>query len=219
MKKTIIITILIALFSLTAISAEKIRVASKSFTEGYILGSMVVELLENAGYKVDYKDGMSSFIIRSALVNDQIDLYVEYTGTAWMAYLKQQDIIDDPVLLLEKVREKDLLGNGIVWYDAIDFNNTYGLAIKEEFARENNLETLSDLADYINQNNKLIFGVNFDFFERPDGFFAMAEITVWSSVKRTSKPWKSVSPMKHYQEAISMWPWFFQQTGNWINIT
>jgi osmoprotectant transport system substrate-binding protein len=162
---------------------------------------------------------MSSFIIRSALVNDQIDLYVEYTGTAWMAYLKQQDIIDDPVLLLEKVREKDLLENGIVWYDAIDFNNTYGLAIKEEFARENNLETLSDLADYINQNNKLIFGVNFDFFERPDGFFAMAEITVWSSVKRTSKPWKSVSPMKHYQEAISMWPWFFQQTGNWINIT
>jgi osmoprotectant transport system substrate-binding protein len=121
--------------------------------------------------------------------------------------------------LLEKVREKDLLENGIVWYDAIDFNNTYGLAIKEEFARENNLETLSDLADYINQNNKLIFGVNFDFFERPDGFFAMAEITVWSSVKRTSKPWKSVSPMKHYQEAISMWPWFFQQTGNWINIT
>jgi osmoprotectant transport system substrate-binding protein len=175
MKKTIITTILIALFSLTTISAEKIRVASKSFTEGYILGSMVVELLENAGYQVDYKDGMSSFIIRSALVNDQIDLYVEYTGTAWMAYLKQQDIIDDPVLLLEKVREKDLLENGIVWYDAIDFNNTYGLAIKEEFARENNLETLSDLADYINQNNKLIFGVNFDFFERPDGFFAIAE--------------------------------------------
>jgi len=175
MKKTIISTILITLLLTTAMIADKIRVASKSFTEGYILGSMVVELLENAGYQVDYKDGMSSFVIRSALVNDQIDLYVDYTGTAWVAYLKQQDIINDPVRLLEKVREKDLLQNRIVWYDAINFNNTYGLAVKEEFARENHLETLSDLADYIHQNNKLTFGVNFDFFERPDGFFAMAE--------------------------------------------
>src|SRR6056297_2983745 len=108
MRKTIITFTTIILLVLTALGAEKIRVASKSFTEGYILGSMVVELLENAGYKVDYKDGMSSFVIRSALVNNQIDLYIDYTGTAWVAYLKQQDIINDPVRLLEKVREKDL---------------------------------------------------------------------------------------------------------------
>ncbi len=175
MKKPIITILLIFLLVFVAIGAEKIRVASKSFTEGYILGSMVVELLENAGYIVDYKDGMSSFVIRSALVNDQIDLYVDYTGTAWLAYLKQQEIITDPVLLLEKVREKDLLDNGIIWYDAINFNNTYGLAVKEEFARKNHLETLNDLAAYTTQNKKLVFGVNFDFFERPDGFFAMAE--------------------------------------------
>jgi len=175
MRKTIIAGIMILLLVITVISSGKIRVASKSFTEGYVLGSMVVELLENAGYKVDYKDGMSSFVIRSALVNDQIDIYVDYTGTAWVAYLKQQEMIDDPDLLLQKVREKDLSENEIVWYDAINFNNTYGLAVKEEFARKNNLETLSDLAAYTNQNTKLIFGVNFDFFERPDGFFAMAD--------------------------------------------
>jgi len=174
MRKTIITFTTIILLVLTALGAEKIRVASKSFTEGYILGSMVVELLENAGYKVDYKDGMSSFVIRSALVNNQIDLYVDYTGTAWVAFLKQQEMIDDPDLLLQKVREKDLSENRIVWYDTINFNNTYGLAVKEEMARKNSLETLSDLAAYTTKNKKLIFGVNFDFFERPDGFFAMA---------------------------------------------
>src|SRR6056297_1279114 len=149
MKKKITAFLMILLMTLTVSGANKIKVASKSFTEGYILGCMVVELIEEAGYQVDYKDGMSSFVIRSALVNDQIDLYVDYTGTAWVAYLKQQDIINDPVLLLEKVREKDLSENRIVWYDAIDFNNTYGLAVKEDFARKNNLATLSDLADYI----------------------------------------------------------------------
>ena len=136
---------------------------------------MVVELIEEAGYEVDYKDGMSSFVIRSALVNDQIDLYVEYTGTAWMAYLKKEEIFDDPLLLYEKVKETDLAQNGVVWYEPINFNNTYGLAVKEEFAIANNINSLGDLADYIQQNTKLIFGVNFDFFERPDGFFAMAE--------------------------------------------
>ncbi|MEA1882928.1 MAG: glycine betaine ABC transporter substrate-binding protein [Thermotogota bacterium] len=73
------------LLTLAAISAEKIRVASKSFTEGYILGSMVVELLENAGYEVDYKDGMSSFVIRSALVNDQIDFSLWPITMAWIS--------------------------------------------------------------------------------------------------------------------------------------
>jgi len=175
MKKSISTCLIITLLTLTLISATKIKVASKSFTEGYILGSMVVALLENAGYQVDYQDGMSSFVIRSALVNDQIDLYVDYTGTAWIAYLKQQEIISNPDLLLEQVREKDLAENGIVWLEKINFNNTYGLAVKEAFAQKYHLNTLSDLSEYLKQDSKALFGVNFDFFERPDGFFAMTE--------------------------------------------
>ena len=175
MKKSLSICLIIAFLTLTVIGADKIKVASKSFTEGYILGHMVVALLENAGYQVDYQDGMSSFVIRSALVNHQIDLYVDYTGTAWIAYLKQEEIIPDPDLLLDKVREKDLEENGIVWLEKINFNNTYGLAVKEEFAEKHQLQTLSDLSEYLSQESQILFGVNFDFFERPDGFFAMAE--------------------------------------------
>src|SRR6056297_1072922 len=174
MKKKITVFLMLLLITMIVSGTNKIKVASKSFTEGYILGSLVVELLENAGFVVDYKDGMSSFVIRSALVSDQIDLYVDYTGTAWMAYLKQEEIINKPELLYEKVKEMDSAQNGIIWYEPINFNNTYGLAVKEEFAIENKLNTLSDLSDYINQNKKIVFGINFDFFERPDGFFAMA---------------------------------------------
>jgi osmoprotectant transport system substrate-binding protein len=150
-------------------------VGAKNFTEQYILGHMIVKLLENADYDVNATMGTGSTVTRKALETGQTDLYPEYTGTAWMLYLKHDSVITDPEELYQKVKKEDLEKNGIVWLDPSKVNNTYAMAITQE-ATDTIGTSLSDLAAYVNENpEKVVFGINQEFYERSDGFFAMAE--------------------------------------------
>jgi osmoprotectant transport system substrate-binding protein len=158
-----------------ALAAGKIHVGAKNFTEQYILGHMIVKLLENADYDVNATMGTGSTVTRKALETGQTDLYPEYTGTAWMLYLKHDSVITDPEELYQKVKKEDLEKNGIVWLDPSKVNNTYAMAITQE-ATDTIGTSLSDLAAYVNENpEKVVFGINQEFYERSDGFFAMAE--------------------------------------------
>ncbi|MFP4482219.1 MAG: glycine betaine ABC transporter substrate-binding protein [Thermovirgaceae bacterium] len=158
-----------------ALAAGKINVGAKNFTEQYVLGHMMVKILEDAGYDVDSTMGTGSTVTRKALETGQIDLYPEYTGTAWMVYLKHDSVLTDPEELYQKVKEEDLEKNGIVWLKPSEVNNTYAMAITED-ATETMGTNLSDLADYVNENpEEVVFGINQEFYERSDGFFAMAE--------------------------------------------
>ena len=66
-----------------------IRVASKNFNESYVLGEMVAQLLESEGFSVERRFGLGGTLIcYQALLNDEIDLYVEYSGTLSQAILK-----------------------------------------------------------------------------------------------------------------------------------
>jgi len=174
------LTVLLAVCFLTAatggaLAAETIHVGAKNFTEQYILGNMIIKLLENAGYEVNSTMGTGSTVTRKALETGQTDLYPEYTGTAWMLYLKHDTVITDPEELYKKVKKEDLEKNGIVWLEPSEVNNTYAMAITEE-ATKTIGTTLSDLAEYVNANpGEVIFGINQEFYERSDGFFAMAE--------------------------------------------
>ena len=70
-------------------SAQKIRVASKNFNESYLLSEMLAQLLEADGYPVERKFGLGGTLIcYEALRNDEVDVYVEYTGTLVQAILK-----------------------------------------------------------------------------------------------------------------------------------
>jgi osmoprotectant transport system substrate-binding protein len=174
------LTALLAICFLTtaaggALAAETIHVGAKNFTEQYILGHMTVKLLEHAGYDVNSTMGTGSTVTRKALETGQIDLYPEYTGTAWMLYLKHDSVLTDPEELYRKVKAEDLEKNGIVWLEPSEVNNTYAMAITED-ATDTIGTTLSDLAEYVNANpGEVIFGINQEFYERSDGFFAMAE--------------------------------------------
>jgi osmoprotectant transport system substrate-binding protein len=155
---------------------QSASVGAKNFTEQYIMGEMISLLLEDAGFSTSTNFGLSSNAVRNALTTGQIDMYAEYTGTAWVVYLDHEQQINDPVELYEAVKEDDLEQNDIVWLDRIPVNNTYALAVKQEFAEENNLQTLSDLAELVNENpEEYRFAIDFEFFERPDGFPALTE--------------------------------------------
>ncbi|MFP4482220.1 MAG: glycine betaine ABC transporter substrate-binding protein [Thermovirgaceae bacterium] len=177
MKKLLMVLLAICMVSAagSAMAADQIKVGAKNFTEQYILGHMITKLLEEAEYDVETKMGTGSTVTRKALETGQTDLYPEYTGTAWMLFLKHDSVITDPDELYRKVSTEDLEKNGIAWLKPSDVNNTYAMAITQE-ATETIGTSLSDLAEYVNANpGEAVFGIDQEFYERSDGFFAMAE--------------------------------------------
>jgi osmoprotectant transport system substrate-binding protein len=176
LKKILVLFIAGLLIFGIAFSAERLSVGAKNFTEEYVMGSLISTLLENAGFKVSEDFGMSTFAVRTALTTNQIDMYPDYTGTAWVSFFKQDGVIRDPIELYRKVKQMDLEQNNIVWLDRLTFNNTYALAVTNEMAKKYNLETIEDLAELINSTDEqFLFGIDFEFYDRADGFFAMVD--------------------------------------------
>ena len=154
---------------------KSVSVGAKNFTEQYIAGNMVSLLLQENGFKVKEQFGTGSKITRDGLTTGQTDLYPEYTGTAWTVYLQHDEQVNDPVELYNKVKKEDLEENNIVWLDRWRLNDTYALAIKKEMADEYGT-SISELGEVVNADSKrLKFGIDQEFYERPDGFFKMAE--------------------------------------------
>lgn len=171
----IITAILVALLSLTLPATaqdDTIVVGGKNFTEQYILPKMASLLLEKAGFETESQTGVGSAVARRSLVNGQIDLYYEYTGTAYTVFYKEsdRDVMTDEQEVYEWVKEKDK-EKGLVWLEPVQFNNTYTMMMREKQADKLGIESISDLSDYINNNpDSLVIGVNAEFWERPDGF-------------------------------------------------
>jgi len=132
----------------------EITVGSKIDTEGALLGSMIVLLLENGGFKVVDKTGTgTSPIVRSAILAGEIDIYPEYTGSGYYFFPDQTDIElwKDLQKGYKKVAELDLAANNIVWLEPSPANNTWAISIRSDLAKAQSLSTLEDLAVYINK--------------------------------------------------------------------
>jgi len=128
-----------------------LSVGSKEFTEQLILGKMAIIALEDAGFTVEDNTGLGgSTVARSALEEGAIDLYWEYTGTAWITHLGHDNPITDPEECYQAVKEEDAQ-NGLVWLDYAPLNNTYTIMLRRDMTEELGIETISDLAAYLNQ--------------------------------------------------------------------
>jgi len=157
---------------LPAMAADKkMVVGSKAFTEQRLLGQIMIQLLEKNGFKVDDKTGLGgTVVVREALVNKQIDIAMEYTGTGLITILKAPQPITDPVKCYEEVKKLDEK-NGMVWLPLIPFNNTYCLMMRRADAEKLSIKTISDLAKYVKDNpDKIAFGLNAEFYSRLDGY-------------------------------------------------
>ena len=161
------------LFSGIAFAKEKsLTVGGKDYTEQLLLPELAGILLEQAGFDVTLKTGVGSVIARKSLENAQFDLYYEYTGTAYTLYYKQKDnaIMTDPVKIYNWVKDADAK-EGLVWIDPVKFNNTYTLMMSKAEAEKLGIKSISDLGAYVSKNpDKLIFALDSEFWERPDGF-------------------------------------------------
>jgi osmoprotectant transport system substrate-binding protein len=153
-----------------------VTVGSKEFTEQIILGKLTVLALRDAGFEVvDETNLGGTSVNRDALVNGDIDMYWEYTGTAWITHLGHEDAITDPEECYQKVNEEDA-GNDIAWLTMAPFNNTYTLMMKQDKGEELGIESISDLAEYINEGGDASLCTDQEFYARPDGFKGVEDL-------------------------------------------
>jgi osmoprotectant transport system substrate-binding protein len=163
----------LALLSCGPAREERIVVGSKNFTEQLILGELVAQQLEaRTGLPVERRFFLAgTYICHQAILNDRIDLYVEYTGTALTAVLK-----DKPQggrkEVYERVRAEYARQFGLEVEPPLGFNNTFAMVIRGEDAQRLQVKTLSEAAAYTPQWRA---GFGYEFLERPDGYPGLAK--------------------------------------------
>lgn len=152
-----------------AMAAETLTVASKVDTEGALLGSMMVQALENAGFDVENKVQLGpTNIVRSAILADEIDLYPEYTGNgAFFTKTAEDPVWKDADAGYEKIRQMDLEQNNLVWLPPANANNTWAIAVRGDVAREQGLKTMGDFGTWVNEGGRVKLAGSAEFVESP----------------------------------------------------
>jgi len=136
------VLILVAATHLACARAQPVvRVGSKSFTESFILGEIVADVIERAGEaRVERRFGLGGTgITYRAVASGDIDLYPEYTGTLTQAILENSS-----ATTVAEIR-RELGGAGLTIGNPLGFNNTYALAVRREVSERLNLRSISDL--------------------------------------------------------------------------
>nr|WP_297171555.1 glycine betaine ABC transporter substrate-binding protein [uncultured Agathobaculum sp.] len=157
----------------TGHSADTIHIATKPMTEQYIMGEALDILIEqDTDLTVELTQGVGGGTsnIQPAMESGEFDIYPEYTGTGWNLVLMEESVYDES--LFPTLAERYAADYDMSWLGMYGFNNTYGLVVRSEIARQYGLETYSDLAAIAPQ---LTFGAEYDFFEREDGYDALCE--------------------------------------------
>lgn len=165
----------LAILTLASCSrGDKIVVGAKNFTESDLLAEIAAQQIERrTGLPVERKLHLGgTFVCHEALLAGQIDLYVEYTGTAYTAVLKHtpgptSDSVARAVASEYRARW------GLVWLAPFGFDNTFAIAVREADARRYHLHAISDLAPFAPRWKA---GFGYEFLNRADGFPGLAQV-------------------------------------------
>ena len=152
-------------------SNQTIRVGSKDFTESVILAEILAQMLEKRGITVERNLELGGNLAHDALVSNQLDVYPEYTGTAYTAILKKPPITDTEKVYAETKNEyADKFSLEIS--PPLGFSNDFAILVRGDEARKNNLKTISDAVP-LSKNWQAGFGQ--DFMSRKDGYAGFAK--------------------------------------------
>ena len=149
--------------------SDPVVVSSKIDTEGSVLGNIIYLALEDAGIPVEDRIQLGATnIVREALMAGEIDIYPEYTGNgAFFFDEADADHWNDAQAAYDRVRELDFEANDIVWLPPARANNTWAISVRGELAREHDLQSLEDLADYLADNGDFRLAASAEFVESP----------------------------------------------------
>jgi osmoprotectant transport system substrate-binding protein len=190
LDRTTILPLLIVLCSTTALLTgcgprNHLVVGSKNFTEQLILGEIIAQHIEaRTHHPVERKlDLGGTLLTHQAMLAGDIDMYPEYTGTAFTNVLKRSGVTD-PAVVLEQVRAEYSKGFHLDWLDPLGFDNSFAMTIQGEDARARHLQTLSEAAA---DPMGFTLGAGYEFLTRPDAYGALnrAYPIKWTAAPRS----------------------------------
>jgi osmoprotectant transport system substrate-binding protein len=147
-----------------------LRIGSKNFSEQVILGEIAAQGLEARGVRVDRRLNLGgTFVCDKAIAAGELDIYPEYTGTAFTAILKRKPV-SDPTAVREEVA-REYSQRGLVWSPPLGFENTFALVMRASDAARLGVRRISDLAAHA----EIRPGFGYEFLERADGFPGLAK--------------------------------------------
>lgn len=161
------------------VQAEPITLATKSFTEQHILSAMTVQYLQKKGFQVQPQTNIATVISRNAMINKQIDMTWEYTGTSLIIFnhinkrMSPQESYDTVKRLDAKL--------GLVWLKPADMNNTYAFAMQRKRAEAEGITTMSQMVEKIEHirqtdpDKNWRLGLDLEFAGRSDGMKPLQE--------------------------------------------
>ncbi|HEV3421714.1 MAG TPA: glycine betaine ABC transporter substrate-binding protein [Candidatus Acidoferrum sp.] len=152
---------------------QQIIVGSKFFTEQVVLAELLAQHIEaRTGIPVERKTNLGgTLLVQKAMLAGELDLYVEYTGTALTAVLNETPK-GDSKSVYERVKKEYADRFGLEVTEPLGFENTFAMVIRGEDAKKFNLQKLSDITVLA---PKWRAGVGYEFLERPDGFNGLCE--------------------------------------------
>ncbi len=147
-----------------------VRVGSKIDTEGALLGSIIVQVLEANGIKTENKIRLGNTkIVRSAILAGEIDIYPEYTGNGAFFFSDEKNAAwKNAKAGLDLVRQRDASQHKIIWLDAAPANNTWAIALRKDIATSHKLTSLADLGRWISGGGAFKLAASAEFIERSD---------------------------------------------------
>ena len=163
-------TFIPAIVSSTSSNSNRVVVASKDFTESVILAEILAQMLEREGVTVVRQLELGGNLAHDSLVSGSVDVYPEYTGTAYTAILKHQPITD-PAVVYDRTRSEYFERFGLVVSPPLGFANDFAILVRGDVARKNALRSISDAVP-ISRDWQAGFGQ--DFMSRADGYSGFA---------------------------------------------
>lgn len=153
---------------------DRIVVGSKPFPESAILAELMAQIIEeHTELEVVRRINLGgTMICLAALRAGELDIYAEYTGTAWAIVLKEEGKIADPLRTFFHVRRRFLEDHALQWLDPFGLDNTYALAMREATAAKLGIARISDLARH---GPRLRGGFSIEFGNREDGYPGLAQ--------------------------------------------
>ena len=177
LNKKVIATVIIIIIAIGGVSAvfyeqsqeNTIHIASKSYTEEYVMGNILKELIEHdTGLNVDLQTGISggTSSILPGMVKGDIDLYPEYTGVSWTQVLNRKSVYNETEFpILQNYYKTHYNQSYLGMYG---FDDTYEIAVSNEVAQKYDLKTYSDLAKV---SPEITFAAEPGFYQRSgDGY-------------------------------------------------
>jgi osmoprotectant transport system substrate-binding protein len=154
-------------------SGDPVRIGTKDFTENLVLGELYALALEDkGGIPVERKFSLASSAVHTALVDDEIDLYPEYTGTGLLSVL-QLPLETDPQKVYDTVKKAYADQFDLVWLDYAAANDSQGLVVTKTASDDYGIKTISDLQENAGDIGFLSQG---EFDEREDGLPALEAV-------------------------------------------